>query len=83
MYRLSNASGEVWRSLNPPVEESDLRKMTAEEMEKRLGTMEVKVIESKEGGPGTPRAGRKELWPYLLGFMLLVLGIEMGVAGRV
>jgi len=69
--------------LNPPTEESDLRKMTAEEMKKRLGAMEVKVIESKEGASGTPLAGRKELWPYILGFMLVVLGIEMGVAGRV
>jgi len=82
VYRLSTASGEAWRGLNPPAEESDLRKMTAEEMKKRLGTMEVKVIESKEGASGTPRAGRKELWPYILGFVLVVLGIEMGVAGR-
>ena len=83
VYRFSIASGEVFRGLNPPVEESDLRKMTAEEMKKRLGAMEVKVIESKEGASGTPRAGRKELWPYILGFLLVVLGIEMGVAGRV
>jgi hypothetical protein len=83
VYRLSTASGEIWRGLNPPAEESDLRKMTAEEMRKRLGSMEVKVIESKEGTQGVPRAGRKELWPYILGFLLVVLGIEMGVAGRV
>jgi hypothetical protein len=69
--------------LNPPVEESDLRKMTAEEMKKRLVSMEVKVIESREGSAGTPVAGRRELWPYILGFLLAVLGIEMGVAGRI
>ena len=83
VYRFPTASGEMWRGLNPPAEESDLRKVTAEEMKKRLGTIEVKVIESKEGAAEDPRAGRKELWPYILGFMLLVLGIEMGVAGRV
>ena len=83
VYRFSLASGEVLRGLNPPAEESDLRKMTVVEMKKRLGAMEVKVIESKEGASGTPRAGQKELWPYILGFLLVVLGIEMGVAGRV
>jgi hypothetical protein len=52
-------------------------------MKKRLGSMEVKVIESKEGNGETPLAGRRELWPYILGFLLAVLGIEMGVAGRI
>ena len=83
IYQFSTASGDEWRGLNPPVEESDLRKMTAEEMKKRLVSMEVKVIESREGSAGTPLAGRKDLWPYLLGFLLAILGIEMGVAGRI
>ncbi len=84
IYQFSNPSGDVWQGLNPPVEESDLRKMTAEEMKKRLVSMEVKVIESKEGSDQAfgVMAGRKELWPYILGFLLAVLGIEMGVAGR-
>jgi hypothetical protein len=71
--------------LNPPGEESDLRKMTAEEMKKRLVSMEVKVIESQEGSghANGVMAGRKEFWPYILGFLLAVLGIEMGVAGRI
>jgi len=83
IYQFSIPSGDVWRGLNPPVEESDLRKMTAEEVKKRLVAMEVKVIESREGSEGVPLAGRKELWPYILGFLLAVLGIEMGVAGRI
>jgi len=83
IYQFSTASGEMWQGVNPPVEESDLRKMNSEEMKKRLVSMEVKVIESGEGGAGTLLAGRKELWPYILGFLLAVLGIEMGVAGRV
>lgn len=83
IYRFSTASGDEWRAVNPPVEESDLRKMTGEEMKKRLASMEVKVIESGEGSGGGPLAGRKELWPYILGFLLTVLGIEMGVAGRI
>jgi hypothetical protein len=83
IYQFSIPSGDVWRGLNPPVEESDLRKMTVEEMKKRLVSMEVRVIESREGSGGTPLAGRKELWPYILGFLLAVLGIEMGVASRI
>ena len=85
IYQFSHPSGDVWRGLNPPVEESDLRKMTAEEMKKRLISMEVKVIESKEGSGHASgvMAGRKELWPYILAFLLAVLGVEMGVAGRI
>ena len=83
IYQFSTASGEMGQGVNPPLEESDLRKMTAEEMKKRLVSMEVKVIESGEGNAGTPLAGRKELWPYILAFLLAVLGVEMGVAGRI
>ncbi len=83
IYQFSTTSGDEWRGLNPPVDESDLRKMTADEMKKRLVSMEVKVIESREGSEETPLAGRRELWPYILGFLLAVLGIEMGVAGRI
>ena len=83
ILQFSAASGEAWQGVNPPVEESDLRKMTAEEMKKRLVSMEVRVIESREGNGGTPLAGRRDLWPYILGFLLAVLGIEMGVAGRI
>ncbi len=83
IYRFSTPSGEVRRGLNPPTEESDLRKMTGEEVKRRLGVTDVKVIEAKEGASGIPLAGRKELWPYILGFLLAVLGIEMGVAGRI
>ncbi|HSR12753.1 MAG TPA: BatA and WFA domain-containing protein [Thermodesulfobacteriota bacterium] len=81
IYRFSAPSGEIRRGLNPPPEESDLRKMTGEEMKKRLAGMDVKVIESGEAA--SPRAGRRELWPYILGFLLFVLAVETGVAGRV
>jgi hypothetical protein len=83
IFQFSTAEGEMWQGVNPPVAESDLRKMTAEEMKRRLGSMEVKVFESGEGNAGTPLAGRREIWPYILGFLLAVLGIEMGVAGRI
>ncbi len=83
IFQFFAAAGERWQGVNPPMEESDLRKMTSEEMKKRLGSTEVKVIESREGNVETPLAGRKDLWPYILGFLLAILGIEMGVAGRI
>ncbi len=83
IIQVSTSSGEIWQGVNPPPEESDLRKMTGEEMKKRLIPMEVKVIESRDGNGEAYLAGRKELWPYILGFLLLVLGIEMGVAARI
>jgi len=83
LYQLHLAAGEVWRGVNPPKEESDLRKMTAEEMQKRFGSIEVKVVESREGALSVPLAGRKDLWPFILGFLLFVLVIEMGVASPV
>ena len=49
IYRFSLPTGEVRHGMNPPLEESDLRKMTPEEMKKRFGTIEIKVVEYKEG----------------------------------
>ena len=83
VYRFDAPEGEVRRGLNPPPEESDLRKMTPEEMQKRFGSVKVRVVEAREDAPVAPLVGRRELWPYLLGFLLLVLGVEMGVASRV
>jgi len=48
-----------------------------------LVSMEVKVIESSDGSVEASLSGRRELWPYILGFLLMVLGIEMGVASRI
>jgi hypothetical protein len=44
--------------------------------------MEVRIKDYKEGFSGQLRGTRQELWTYLLGFILLVLVVEMGVANR-
>jgi len=83
IFRFSQPRGEIRRGLNPPLEESDLIKVSEEEIQKRFGTIKIRVLEYKEEGMSEGFAGRKELWPFLLVFLLVVLAVEMGVASRV
>ncbi len=83
IYKLSLPSGEVRQGINSPLEESDLSKISQEEMRKKFGKVDVKVVEYREGLFSEAQAGRKELWPLLLAFLLLVLAFEMGVANRI
>ena len=83
VYKLFGEEGESWQGVNLPLEESNLAKMTEAEVSRKFGSLPVKVAQFKEGGAGDLRGGRKESWPYLLGFLLVVLAVEMGVAGRI
>lgn len=83
IYRSSLASGEVRWSINPPFEESDLSKVSPEEMKKRFGKIDMQVVQYREDILNDAHSGRKELWPIFLCFVLLVLGFEMVVAGRI
>lgn len=83
IYKSLLASGEVRYGINPAIEESDLSKVTEEELKKRFGKIEVKVEEYREGATGDLHGSRKELWPFLLAFLLVVLGVEMGIANGV
>jgi hypothetical protein len=83
IYQFSLPSGEVRRGVNPPYEESDLAKMAEGELQKKFGTIPVKVIEYKEGTLKDIQGGRKELWPYLLAFLMAVIAVEMGLANGV
>jgi Aerotolerance regulator N-terminal len=65
-----------------PPEESDLAKLTDEDIRKQFSGMGVQVKEYDEAASGRMRGSRQELWTYLLGFLLLVLALEMGVANR-
>jgi len=80
IYKFFALSGEVRQSVNPPLEESDLGKVTKEEMKKKFGSIETKVVEYREGATGDLHGSRKELWSFLLAFLLVVLGVEMGIA---
>ena len=80
IYQFSLPSGDVRRGVNPPYEESDLAKMAEGELKKKFGAIAVKVIEYQEGTLKDLHAGRKELWPFLLAFLMVVLAVEMGLA---
>jgi len=80
IYQFSLPSGELRRGVNAPYEESDLAKMAESDLQKKFGSIPVKVIEYKEGTLKDLQAGRKELWPFLLAFIMVILGVEMGLA---
>jgi hypothetical protein len=83
IYQFIYPSGEVRRGVNTPPEESDLSKVSDAEIKKKFGTMNVKVVEYREGAISEVHAGRKELWPFILGFLLMVLAAEMGIANGI
>jgi len=80
IYRVQTPSGEIRKGLNPPFEESDLSKMSDGEIEKRLGTKQVRVIDYREELLSGFHASRKELWPFLLVLLFVVLGLELVIA---
>ena len=83
IYQFFPQSGELRRAVNPPLEESDLGKISDGDIKKMFGTINTRVVEYKEGALGAVPGGGKELWPFLLVFLLVVLAAEMGVAGRI
>jgi hypothetical protein len=83
IYQFVLPSGEARQGINVPSEESDLGKVSETEMAKRFGTGDVKVMEYGESIKGRLHGGRKEIWPFVLGFLLIVLAVEMGVANKI
>jgi hypothetical protein len=83
IYQFVLPSGEARRGINIPPEESDLGKISDTEMKKRFGTGDVRVVEYGEAIKGRLQGGRKEIWPLILGFLLIVLAVEMGLANGV
>ena len=82
IYKFVAPSGETRGGVNPPLEESDLSKVTDQEIQKKFGTKTVKVVEYKGEDLGRFHAGRKELWPFVLALLLVVLGVEMVLANK-
>ena len=83
IYRISAPTGEIRYGVNPPVEESDLSKVTEQEIQKKFGSKNIKVVEYRGEDAGHLHAGRKELWPFFLAFLLVVLGAEMILANKI
>ncbi len=82
VYRFSLPTGEVRRPVNVPLEESDLTKMTKQDLERFFPGVAIDVTEYRADGGDAVWGSRRDLWPYVLGLVLLVLGVEMGVALR-
>ena len=83
IYSFRTPAGEVRRGVNPSFEESDLSKVTREEMKKRFGKIDIKMVEHKDGALKEIHGSRKEIWPFLLAAVLILLAVEMGVANRI
>jgi hypothetical protein len=83
IYKFLLPSGEVRHGLNPPFKESNLSKVTEEEIKKRFGKIETKLVEYREEDLRNAHHGKKEFWPFLLAFVFIVLAIEMGIANRI
>jgi hypothetical protein len=66
--------------VNAPYHESNLLKLSESELRKKFGFMEVSMIDYQEGTLRGLHARRKELWPFLLAFLLGVLAVEMVLA---
>jgi len=80
IYQSFFPSGELRQGVNIPFEESDLGKLTDEEIKKKFGKKDIKIVEYKEGVLSGLQTSRKEIWPYLLTFLLIILGLEMVIA---
>jgi hypothetical protein len=80
IFQFSLPTGELRRGVNTPYEESDLAKVTAVELKKKFGTIDVEILQYQDGGPENFQAGRTELWPSLLMFLLAILTLEILLA---
>jgi hypothetical protein len=83
IYQFFHLSREVRQGVNIPSEESDLGKLPEEEVRKKFGRKDIRIVQYKEGASGNLQASRKEIWPFFLAFLLMVLGGEMVVANGV
>jgi hypothetical protein len=83
IFRFSGPHGEVRRARNTPFEESDLTKMTEQDLMGLFPGLSIAMGEYREDEPEALFGGRWDLWPYLLGFALMVLALEMGVAHKI
>jgi hypothetical protein len=80
IYRFHPSAGELRQAVNTPAEESDLAKISDDELKNKFGAIDPKVVEYVPDAPDGQRAGRNQLWPVLLGLLLTVLAFEMIVA---
>ena len=75
--------GEMRQGVNTPHIESNLSKLGEDELKKKFGAIDVKVVNYKEGHLKNLKGGRRELWPFLLLLLFVVLAFEMILANGI
>jgi hypothetical protein len=76
-------AGEMRQGVNTPHIESNLSKLGEDELKKKFGAIDVKVVDYKEGSLKNLKGGRRELWPFLLLLLFVVLAFEMILANGI
>jgi hypothetical protein len=71
------------QGVNTPHIESNLSKLGEDELKKKFGAIDVKVVDYKEGSLKNLKGGRRELWPFLLLLLFVVLAFEMILANGI
>lgn len=83
IYQVYLPTGEMRRGVNIPHVESNLSKLGVDEINKKFGTIDVKVVEYRQGSLRDLKSGRRELWPSLLLLLFVVLAVEMILANGI
>ena len=83
VYKAVLAQTEFLYAVNVPVEESDLGKLSKEELSKKLALVPLELVEYKSEADLAALYGtRKELWPFFLLFIILLMVGESVLANR-
>jgi hypothetical protein len=83
IYQYFLPAGEMRQGVNTPYTESNLSKLGEDELKKKFGAIDVKVVDYKEGNLKKLQGGRRELWPFLLMLLFVVLAFEMILANGI
>jgi hypothetical protein len=83
IFQVDLPTGELRQAVNTPYEESDLTKVSVDELKKKFGAIEVNVLEYQDDGQKDLRSGRIALWPPLLIILLAILTFEILLANGI
>jgi len=83
IYQYRHSTRDLQRGVNTPRPESDLLKMSAHELKKKFGSIDIDFLEYQPERLKKLQGGRKPLWPMLLVLLLAVLTFEMMIANGI
>lgn len=83
VYKVALPQSDYLYAVNVPGEESDLGKLSKEELSKKLALVPLELVEYKSEADLAALYGtRKELWPFFLLFIILLMVGETVLANR-